>query len=1059
MTATRFYIKILLLSLLVVIVGLSFTATAGAYSIGAVNILYPVGGVNLTIGTEYEIKWDNSLLPISAHTGIYLKNSSNMISTLREQQNTGSYFWTIDNSLTAGNYEIMVKIYPIADDLSTYHAGFSGYFSIVNLNSPGSSTSGSSLSADLISPSVYISSPLSGSVVTGSSVSISAGAYDNVGVNKVEFYLANTLLHTSVSFPYTFLWNSSQVADGSYSIYAKAFDQAGNASTPSAINVIVDNVPDAGTSSNTSILPTTSTTTTPTLTTTTSSTTDQIYVDYGYVMGSVVDDASQPAKNISGYVIVKRPNGEITSYRGNIYNGEFSFSLPIGDYILEMGLFYGSGFKVGSGVPVNISSGITSKVELKVVPLDTLSYIKGYLKDQNGNIVKNVQAEVFAWKDGSWRSAQVNKATGEYNIILPIGDWYFGYHVDTSSGYTTDKYEKEFIKIGSHPLLKDIIAFKSDALLNISVVDVAGSPLSKAKISVMKKSFSEIQTATFSGYNDYYVGEWTVDDGGNVSLSLPAGNYYIHTYASTALGFINPGEKNVILASGETKSLSIIFKKPDSILSGKVLLDNLGIGAFVWAWSENGGYAETRSNTSGLYILRLNRNQDWHIGAGAEIGGFHYKSAEVAVNTSSEYLTEQNLNLRKIEKVISEKVEAPLEKVISQSVAVADGTEVALPANTISDTTKEHTVSIDPVVETPTQSSSRVVGTAYDIEIKDAAGTEIETLAKDITITIPYSEGDLDALGVTADSLQLAFWDEESSSWKVLENFIIDKEKKVVVGTVSHLTRFALIAPADITPPQAPSSVKAISVSGGSAKVSWVNPTSDFHHTKVYRSSVKGNLGTLVFNDVFTTEVTESLIAGSYYTVKSVDLAGNESKNTDQYQVGEAKAQEQLISSLNLIRVEGNPKVYRIVSGKKFWIPTEQAFITTGYNWSDIVLADQKTADSYPYTALAKDPNNPEVYFISENGTKRHIPNPQIFESYNYKWSDIIEIAKTEIDAYTQTILIVKQGDYRVYELRNNIKRWITTPEVLKKLSYEWPEIVAVNVDEFNFYQTGGNLE
>ncbi len=68
-------------------------------------------------------------------------------------------------------------------------------------------------------------------------------------------------------------------------------------------------------------------------------------------------------------------------------------------------------------------------------------------------------------------------------------------------------------------------------------------------------------------------------------------------------------------------------------------------------------------------------------------------------------------------------------------------------------------------------------------------------------------------------------------------------------------------------------------------RISWENPISDFHHAKIYRSVQEGDLGKIVFNDVFTTSQKDSgLEKGEeyFYTVRAVDPAGNESTNTDQ---------------------------------------------------------------------------------------------------------------------------------------------------------------------------------
>jgi len=71
---------------------------------------------------------------------------------------------------------------------------------------------------------------------------ISATASDNSGVvSRVEFYIDTTPLYTTNVSPYSYSWNTNSVADGSYTLYAKAYDTAGNFGQ-SSISVTVSNI-------------------------------------------------------------------------------------------------------------------------------------------------------------------------------------------------------------------------------------------------------------------------------------------------------------------------------------------------------------------------------------------------------------------------------------------------------------------------------------------------------------------------------------------------------------------------------------------------------------------------------------------------------------------------------------------------------------------------------------------------------------------------------------------------------------------------------------------------
>ena len=95
--------------------------------------------------------------------------------------------------------------------------------------------------ADSENPQVSISSPGNNANIKGTKT-ITASAIDlDTGIAKVEFYIDGKLSSSVFTAPYTFSWNTKTVSDGSHSIFAKAYDKAGNNTTSSTVNVTVDN--------------------------------------------------------------------------------------------------------------------------------------------------------------------------------------------------------------------------------------------------------------------------------------------------------------------------------------------------------------------------------------------------------------------------------------------------------------------------------------------------------------------------------------------------------------------------------------------------------------------------------------------------------------------------------------------------------------------------------------------------------------------------------------------------------------------------------------------------
>ncbi len=96
---------------------------------------------------------------------------------------------------------------------------------------------------DTTSPTVSVSAPSDGNVVSGNSVTISASASDTNTVSGVQFKLdTNTNIGTEdTSSPYSISWDSTGVSDGAHTIIAVASDGVGNQTTSTTINITVDN--------------------------------------------------------------------------------------------------------------------------------------------------------------------------------------------------------------------------------------------------------------------------------------------------------------------------------------------------------------------------------------------------------------------------------------------------------------------------------------------------------------------------------------------------------------------------------------------------------------------------------------------------------------------------------------------------------------------------------------------------------------------------------------------------------------------------------------------------
>ena len=95
--------------------------------------------------------------------------------------------------------------------------------------------------ADRKAPTVAITAPGAGAIVSGT-INITASAWDNVGVASVRFRLDGvTLGALDTAAPYSILWDTTGVTNGTHTLVATARDAAGNSRQSAPVTVTVAN--------------------------------------------------------------------------------------------------------------------------------------------------------------------------------------------------------------------------------------------------------------------------------------------------------------------------------------------------------------------------------------------------------------------------------------------------------------------------------------------------------------------------------------------------------------------------------------------------------------------------------------------------------------------------------------------------------------------------------------------------------------------------------------------------------------------------------------------------
>jgi hypothetical protein len=148
-----------------------------------------------------------------------------------------SFNWNT-TTVPNGTYSLTAKAYDVANNSAT---STPVSVNVLNTVDPG---------PDTTPPTVSITSPTSGQTVS-SVATVKANASDNIGVTKVEFYRSGstTPIATDTSSPYEITWDTTTVANGSYSLTAKAYDGAiptPNSTVSTAVSITVSNIPTTG---------------------------------------------------------------------------------------------------------------------------------------------------------------------------------------------------------------------------------------------------------------------------------------------------------------------------------------------------------------------------------------------------------------------------------------------------------------------------------------------------------------------------------------------------------------------------------------------------------------------------------------------------------------------------------------------------------------------------------------------------------------------------------------------------------------------------------------------
>ncbi|TSC78088.1 MAG: hypothetical protein G01um101424_222 [Parcubacteria group bacterium Gr01-1014_24] len=521
---------------------------------------------------------------------------------------------------------------------------------------------------------------------------------------------------------------------------------------------------------------------TKTITITTSSSSGQDFSAQSLSMGTITGTATQATVAVQG-VMVRAEDS--TGSSGNMTttgsDGTYSLRVPAGTYSL---VCYFPGVGEGTpvtGIAVTANTTTSGKNCTQAAPITiTINITDGT------NAIANAGVEV---RDSNGRgnftsTSTTSGANAVYTVVVPPGTYTVraGHPAYGSVGTTT----------GVNTTRTITYTASAGVLYAVTgTVNGDGSALSGAWVSL---------NGTPTGQtNTIFLGGQTASNG-TFSISVPPGVYKVR---ADKPGYKSPAESTATVTNATVAVSTIALTTAARTITGTITIDASGVSnAFVDATDGAGGYAVAQTNAAGAYTLNVD-NGTWTIRAHSH----GYEGGPLPVTVSNNSPSGQNLALTAISG-FTIKAERP-ETVTPASGGFLTNTDIGnffqmeIPANALGTGSNAATVTTRVNTAMPNPPSGAILSkNAVSIDAVGSDGSPISSLNDEITITIPYTEGDLPA-GTSEASLVIGVWNDANQTYDTLST-TVDTTLNTLTATVSHLSDFAPMVASGGTPPATP---------------------------------------------------------------------------------------------------------------------------------------------------------------------------------------------------------------------------------------------------------------
>lgn len=160
-------------------------------------------------------------------------------------------------------------------------------------------------------------------------------------------------------------------------------------------------------------------------------------------------------------------------------------------------------------------------------------------------------------------------------------------------------------------------------------------------------------------------------------------------------------------------------------------------------------------------------------------------------------------------------------------------------------------------------------------------------------------------------------------------------------------------------------------------------------------------------------------------------------------------------NDINLVKVAGDSTIYELINGQKHAFPTITIFASYGYTSDMVQTISQAQLDKYPRAGLVKVHGTSQIYYLTNNGMVRPIPNDTVLASYGDRKHDVIEISQKEFGFYPQNQYVYLESPLNrdVFQISSAGKRYLT-PMAVARLGIKNDQVAPVNQAEMDAYKT-----